>query len=108
MKRLVLTLMAAVLPMTGEAYTECVMSPIRAWTPLDGTSSVWICFSQGNCVYKQLGGSITEKHLDRMLTMGLTALATNAQMIVRYNADGVVCAAQSTSSDQIGGVWISK
>jgi len=92
----------------AQAFTECALTPTGAWLALDG-NNVWICFDKGNCVYKELGGAVTEKHLGRMYAMGLTAISAQKMLAVRYT-DALTCSAlgAGNNSNRLDGIWIIK
>lgn len=93
---------------TASAFTECSLNPTSTWLALDG-NNVWICFDKGNCVYKDVGGYVTDKHLGRMYAMGLTAVSTGKPLLVRYS-DAVSCGGLDASSktNRVDGLWLVK
>ncbi len=90
------------------AFTECQMAPRNVWSALDG-SNIWVCFDKDNCVYKELGGSVTESHLNRMYTAALTAINAQKTLTIRYTATLDCNALNATSkTNQIEGFWLNR
>ena len=107
-RRCLVALVAAGTMQNSYAFTECVMKPESTWLALDA-SAVWICFEKGNCIYKALGGIITERHLDGMYSTALAAITASKALRVRYTGT-VDCNAfnSSTHTNLVEGMWYLK
>ncbi|GAB4193545.1 MAG: hypothetical protein Tsb002_24110 [Wenzhouxiangellaceae bacterium] len=96
------------LPNMAPAFTECLVTPNKAWLNFNGTS-IWVCFEEGGCINKVVDSTFTNDIMDRLYSTALTAITRNSSIRVRYPEDNANCSQVTTlTRNDTQGIWFLK
>jgi len=88
------------------AFSECVRDVKKIWSNFGSSTTVYVCFETGSCIYKD-ESNITEGQMARLMSMALTAKTTGKRLQVRYPEDDLVCPPSGASArNDFIGFWL--
>lgn len=89
------------------ALTECLRPVQAVWNDeTAGNDSVYITFSDGGGAVFKFSSQVSAGQFNRMYAMGLLALSTGKQLLVRYPDVNLQCPPAANRNDTLG-MWIT-